>query len=76
MIITIPLVSGKGLASLQAFVRSCFIKIANYYYYYINIYYYYYLCHCSLARAMASSSSRFPDHIQRGATVNRTPLDE
>jgi hypothetical protein len=31
---------------------------------------------CSPARAMASSSSRFPDHTRRRATVGRTPLDE
>jgi hypothetical protein len=31
---------------------------------------------CSRARAMASSSTRFLNHIQRRATVGRTPLDE
>jgi hypothetical protein len=37
---------------------------------------YYFLWHCSPARAMASSSTRFLDHTQRRATVGRTPLDE
>jgi hypothetical protein len=31
---------------------------------------------CSLARAMAYSSTKLFDHTQRRATVSRTPLDE
>jgi hypothetical protein len=38
--------------------------------------YYYILWHCSPARAMASSSTRFLAHTQRRTTVGRTPLDE
>jgi hypothetical protein len=38
--------------------------------------YFYFLWHCSPARAMASSFTRFLDHTQRRATVGRTPLDE
>jgi hypothetical protein len=34
------------------------------------------LWHCSPARAMASSFTRFLDNTQRRATVGRTPLDE
>ena len=30
----------------------------------------------ALKRALASSLARFHDHIQRRATVGRTPLDE
>src|SRR5215471_5020976 len=39
--------------------------------YYLFIYF---LWHCSPARAMASSTTRFLDHTQRCATVGRTPL--
>jgi hypothetical protein len=35
-----------------------------------------FLWHCSPARAMASSFTRFRDRTQRRATVCRTPLDE
>jgi hypothetical protein len=34
------------------------------------------LWHCSPARAMAYSFTRFLDHTQRRATVDRTPVDE
>jgi hypothetical protein len=44
----------------------------NYAYYYYD----YFIWHCSSARAMASSSTRFLDHTQRRATVGRTSLDE
>jgi hypothetical protein len=43
--------------------------------YYLFIFYYF-LWHCSPARAMASSFSRFRDHTQRKATAGRTALDE
>jgi hypothetical protein len=36
----------------------------------------YFLWHCSPARAMASSFTRFLDHTQRRATVSMTPLDK
>jgi hypothetical protein len=46
---------------------------ATYYYYYYYYYYYchhhhHYLWHCSPARAMVSSFTRFRDHTQRRAT--------
>jgi hypothetical protein len=36
----------------------------------------YFLWHCSPARAMASSFTRFLDHTQRRATAGSAPLDE
>jgi hypothetical protein len=46
-------------------------------FYYDDYYYHHHhLWLCSPAPAMASSSSRFLDHIQRRAAVGRTPLDE
>jgi hypothetical protein len=38
--------------------------------------FYYFLWPCSPAPAMVSSFTRFLDHIQRRATIGRTPLDE
>jgi hypothetical protein len=48
------------------------LKQVFYYYYY----YYHHLWFCSPARAMASLSTRFLYHTQRGETSGRTPLDE
>jgi hypothetical protein len=45
----------------------------NYYYYYHN---HHHLGHCSPARAMASSFTRFLDHTKRRAIFGRTPLNE
>jgi hypothetical protein len=57
------------------FEALCAKKTKNYWI--IVIYYYYYfLWHCSPARIMASSSTRFLDHTQGRATVGRTPLNE
>jgi len=41
-----------------------------------NILFFFPLWLCGLSQAMASSSTRFPDHTQRRSTVGRTPLDE
>jgi hypothetical protein len=41
-----------------------------------NLFYYIFSWLCSPARAMASSSTTFLDHIQRRATVGRTHMDE
>ena len=47
MAITNTEVYGKGLASLQAFVRYCFVDISDYYYYYYYYYYYFICCQFS-----------------------------